>query len=67
MLRTSSGVRPEAWTDSDSGWLGAVSWEATMPGARLARGTRRGRPAYVSRGPVAALAGWAGAGVGSGA
>src|ERR671936_2304171 len=51
MLLTSSGERELAEgvgvvgvSAADSA---AAAWAATMPGARLARGTRRGRPALV--------------------
>jgi hypothetical protein len=48
MLRTSSGERPPG---AGLGWGGepADSVAATMPGARFARGTRRGKPAWVMR------------------
>jgi hypothetical protein len=47
MLRTSSGERPPG---AGLGWGGGPADSlATMPGARFARGTRRGKPAWVTR------------------
>src|ERR687896_2431436 len=62
MLRTSSGDRP-AWPP---GGGGSAGWLATMPGARLARGTRRGRPAWVSRDPCSGGAAASATGGGAG-
>src|SRR6266498_827633 len=60
MLRTSSGEREKLLAgDVDSACSAARLLSATIPGARLARGTRRGRPALV----VCTEAGWS---VGSG-
>jgi len=48
MLRTSSGERPPG-AGLGGGGEPADSVAATMPGARFARGTRRGKPAWVTR------------------
>jgi hypothetical protein len=66
MLRTSSGERPPGAGLGGAGGL-ADSAAATMPGARFARGTRRGKPAWVTRsaGPGRGGPGdWGGAGGG---
>jgi hypothetical protein len=52
MLRTSSGDRPGAGEGSEllagaGGAAAAAVRAATIPGARFARGTLRGRPALV--------------------
>src|SRR5215203_3995058 len=88
MLRTSSGDRAAeeaGWELAAGSGLAAVvaaAWAATMPGARFARGTRRGMPALIvwteaawsvaaagweaAAAPSAAAAGWAGAAGGRG-
>jgi hypothetical protein len=53
MLRTSSGDRPGAGAEGSEllagAWVAAAAAvrAATIPGARFARGTLRGRPALV--------------------
>jgi hypothetical protein len=60
MLRTSSGERPGGGPVGTGS--GLACWLATIPGAMLVLGTRRGRPAWVTRSPASGTGGGAAAG-----
>src|SRR5918994_2145088 len=62
MLRTSSGERPGGGPVGTGS--GLACWLAIIPGAMLVLGTRRGRPAWVTRSPASGTGGGAAAGGG---